>query len=276
MVYYKRKRPAAARKNYIKRRKGASAQSKQILTNLRSIEAVKSDLRGERQFTTLQHQTTNNTLTDIAVIPVVPSLTGSSDAPAWGNSYFSQSSISNSVAQATCGRVYCDMAFTAYTEKQPVTFTVMHVKLQPAQADYLMQTQGLLLTNLTDPDFSLRGVSVINAGIASLYGTAHLNPKYFKVIKRWDFTLGSVLDNSSATDKVAVLGNTHKAWQYSFPTGYKMGQVGLGDWQATPPEDLCKNENLNFIVVFSDNISGLDLGYPSYAMNFRSTCTARV
>lgn len=275
-MVFRKNNKVRARKNYIKRNKGANAQSKQILTNLRSIEALKESERGERQFTTLQHQTTNNVLTDIAVIPVVPCQTGSAQAPAWDNTYWSQSAISNSVAQARCGRIYCDMAFSSYSEKQPVTFSCLHLRLQPEYADYLMETQGLSLSNITDPEYLMRGVSVINAGIASLYGTVHVNPKFFRTVKRWDFTLGSVLSNSSATDKVGVLGNTHKAIQYSFPTGYQMGTVGGADWDSVEPEQICKNENLNFFIVCSDNISGLDLGYPSYSMAFRTTCTARV
>ncbi|AXH74959.1 MAG: putative capsid protein [Circoviridae sp.] len=264
------------RKRYIKRKRSAAAQSKQILTNLRSIESLKEKERGERQFTTLQHQSTNNALTDIQVHPIVPCLTGSAVAPAWDQSFWSQSTISNTVAQATCGRIYMNFAATAYSEKQPVTFSLLHVKLVPSQADYIMETQGLGLSGITSPDFLMRGVSVVNAGIANTYGTINLNPKYFKTVKRWDFTLGSVMNDSTATTKTTVLANSHKAFSYSFPTGYKMGNVGLEDWDQAPPESICKNENLNFFIVASDNLTGLDLGNPSYTMQFRTTCTARV
>jgi len=276
MVFRKNYSTVNRRKRYIKRAKGAASQSKQILTNLRSIESLKEKERGERQFTTLQHQSTNNALTDIQVHPIVPCLTGSAVAPAWDQAYWSQSTISNSVAQATCGRIYMNLAFTAYTEKQPVTFSVLHVKLVPDQADYIMETQGLGLSGINTNDFLMRGVSVVNAGIANTYGTINLNPKYFKTVKRWDFTLGSVMNDSTATTKTTVLANSHKAFQYSFPTGYKMGQVGLDDWDLATPEVICRNENLNFFIIASDNLTGLDLGNPSYTLQCRTTCTARV
>ena len=225
MPYRPRNDKIKRRKNYIRRRRSAGAQSKQIMTNLRSIESLKEKERGERQFTTLQHQSTNNALTDIQVHPIVPALTGSATAPAWDQAFWSQSAISNTVSQATCGRIYCDLAFTAYTEKQPVTFSVLHVKLIPAQADYIMETLGLGLSGIDVNDYLMRGVSVVNAGIANTYGTIHLNPKYFKTVKRWDFTLGAVMNDSTATTKTTVLANSHKAFSYSFPTGYKMGQV---------------------------------------------------
>jgi len=263
------------RKNY--RGKARRSRRPTAAKNLGKIEHIQRSLKSEIQRTVLQHQVTNNALTDYVVHPIVPCLaTGSTVAPAWGDGYFSQSEIGALASTATCGRIYLDFAFSAYSEKQPVTFTVMHVKLQPAQADFVIQSQTLQLSSLNTASYSMRGVSVVNAGIASLYGTAHVNPMYFKEVKRWDFTLGPTQSTSATSPaSTTVLSNTHKAWQYSFPTGYKMGTPGLDAWQGILPEDICKNENVNFILIFSDNLTGLDLGNPSYTINARTTVSSR-
>jgi len=270
MAYYRKKSFRRRRKSYRNKR------SVGVKKNSRAIEHIKQSLKEDVQRTTLVHQVNNDVLTATTVHPIVPCVMGSADSPAWSPGYFSSALLGDKFAQATCGRVYMDMAFTTYTEKQPVTFTVMHIKATKDMADIMLNSSamGITLANIDGNQYSYRGQVVTTTGAASLFGTVSLNPQFFNVVKRWDFTLGSTLDNSSGTDSVSVLGNTHKAIKYSFPTGYKMGTSQTGGWWATPPELICRNEVLNWIVVFSDNITGLDLGYPSYTINSMCTVTA--
>lgn len=277
MVFTRQNR-VSARKKGIKRKRSAGAQSKQILSNLRSIESLKQANRADAQLTTLQHQVTNNVLTDYKVHCIVPSFLSTPDCPAWSPAFWSQSVISNSAPQATCGRIYIDMAFTINSERQPLNFTVMHVKLKPDMADYIVKTQGMGLSVLTGTDYTFRGVSTSTQGVASLYGCATLNPAFFKTVKRWDFSLGSTVNTSALSASTTVLGNTQKLIRYSFPTSYRMGTPGIDgqSWTTLAPDEICKNEHLNYIIVFSDNVTGLDLGYPSYSLNCICTSKALV
>lgn len=272
MVYF-RKRKVQRRKNFIRRSKGSGAQSKQILTNLRSIEAIKQAARGEKNQQTLQHQVTNNILTDTTTHALVPVITGSASSPAWGTTLWSDSPIATLTPQATCGRVYCDMVFQINSEKSPVTFTVTHFKMNKAQADFIIAKMGLSLSLIDNLEYMHRGTLVSTTGVASLSGITTLNPKYFRTVKKWQFTLSAVVpSSSSAPAAITNLGNTQKHIKYSFPTGYRMGTEN-GDWSTVSPEEICKNEHYNFIMVNSDN-QGVDLAYPSYSINAISTVTA--
>ncbi len=260
------------KRTYRKKRTYSKKKRSSVTANRKSIEGIQRSLRSDRNQYGLCHEARSSSFGD-AVVPAMPALIASTYSPAWGN-WGPDSSVAQSCGRVTVPSVHCGMQFTAYTELDPVHFTVYHVKLVPLSAADLIATQTRALTNVgTDTELQCRGNFQSTGGVASTNGFVRLNPRYFEVKKKWTFQLGGELAVSPGQQISTNMHDSIKNIEYTIPMGNQVLGSPNGEWTALKA-DAYKNENLNYILVFTDQ-SVLDTNSPSYNILMSTIVTAK-
>lgn len=258
------------KKRNIRSKTGSKAQSKQILTNLKSIEYLKDQNRVEKTQYGMYHECTNYALTNYQVCQLNPALTAGVNSPQWRNCW-SDSALTLQAMRVTMGRIYLNMQFTSYSSLNPVTITVLHVRLQKDTADQLIETLGTDLAGLDALQYRTRGITGgYVQGQATTNGMIAMNPKYIDVKKKWIFTLSGRLSIGPTTNDSSVPTSSYKNIQYDFPTGYRFG-FDRGAWSQYSADEACRAEMKNYILVFTDQNTALATK-PS--MSIFAQCTA--
>lgn len=245
-----------------------------VVKNTRAIEGIKRSLRADKNQYGLAHEYRNASLAD-AVVPVMPALIANAYSPAWSN-WGPNSSIAVAAGRVSVPSVHCEMSFTCDDEPGPIRFSVYHVKLNPDGATSLIEAQTRALTNVgIDTELMIRGTFSTAAGVATNNASVRLNPRYFEIKKSWHFTLGLTLPTSIGTgaNPCTDLQNGIKNISYNVPMGNQQLGSPNGVWTGLDA-DAYKNENLNYILVFTDN-SALDLDSPSVNILMSCIVTAR-
>lgn len=267
-----RKRRNTRRSRFIRWAKSASAQSRQIQTNNRRLNAVQARLKKDTQRYGLTKEFISSGLTD-KVLLIAPALTAGTSSPSWSNCFANNTNalLANRVR---LGRCHVKMQFTSANERSPITYSIFHVRLNPKNAEYVISQYGDNLATLSSPLGFIRGTTPVAAGDASGGGNVMLNPDWFIVKKQWRFTLAQYVatDDTGQPQRSSQRtgSGTLKNIDYSFPMGYTLGK-GVGSWGDVPADKDTAPHLRNYFMVFSDNI-GTDLQYNQYSILCQ--CTA--
>ncbi len=262
------KRRNTRRSRFIRWAKSASAQSRQIQTNNRRLNAVQARLKKDTQRYGLTKEFISSGLTD-KVLLIAPAASAGTSSPAWTNCFANNTNalLANRVR---LGRCYMKMQFTCANERSPITYSIFHVRLNPKNAEYVISQFGDNLASLSSPLGYIRGTTATSIGDASGGGNVMLNPDWFIVKKQWRFTMSALTNTSQTQPTTTPLGSTRNI-DYSFPLGYSVGK-GVGSWGDVPADKDTAPHLRNYIMIFSDNI-GTDLQYNQYSILCQSTAT---
>lgn len=262
------KRRNTRRSRFIRWAKSASAQSRQIQTNNRRLNAVQARLAQDTQRYGLTKEFISSGLTD-KILMIAPAATAGLSSPVWTNCFANNTNalLANRVR---LGRCYMKMQFTCGNERAPITYSVFHVRLNPKNAEYVISQFGDNLATLSSPLGYIRGTTATSLGDASGGGNVMLNPDWFIVKKQWRFTLTGY-NNVSVITSSTNSYSTFRNIDYSFPMGYTLGK-GVGSWGDVPADKDTAPHLRNYLMVFSDNI-GTDLQYNQYSILCQCTAT---
>lgn len=264
-----RRRKAATKvQRWVRRRRGARSQSKQISKAFKKIASIRDDMRKDDQKYGLTKEFISSGLTD-KVLLIAPAATAGLSSPVWTNCFANNTNalLANRVR---LGRCYMKMQFTCASERSPITYSIFHARLNPKNAEYLINQYGDNLATLSSPTAYIRGSTATSIGDASGGGSVMLNPDWFVVKKQWRFTLAG-LTNASVASASTTPSSTYKNIDYSFPLGYSLGK-GVGSWGDVPADKDTAPHLRNYLLIFSDNI-GTDLQYNQYSILCQSTAT---
>ncbi len=265
-----RRRSQASKKiqRWVRKKKSAGSQSKQISKAFKKIDSIRSDMRKDDQKWGLFKEFISSSLTDSTVL-IAPAATAGAVSPAWDNCFANNTNalLANRVR---LGRCYMKMQFTCGNERSPITYSVFHVRLNPKNAENLCSSYGADLATLPATTGYIRGSTATAIGNASGGGNVMLNPDWFIVKKQWRFTLAA-LTNTTTTSASTNPYGTYKNIDYSFPLGYTLGK-GVNAWNNVSAEDDTPPHLRNYLLVFTDNLSA-DLQYNQYVILAQSTAT---
>lgn len=269
------RRAKSARKiqRWIRRKKSASSQSRQISKAFKSIRKIRQDLRSDDQKYGLFKEFISASLTDaqILIAPAGTAGAGPGGSPAWDNC-FANNTNAALANRVRLGRCHMKMQFTSANEKSPVTYSIFHVRLNPKNAEFVTSTYGNNLSLLPATQGYIRGTSSITAGDASGGGNVMLNPDWFIVKKQWRFTLScETASNLGGSAYPGALSSSFKNIDYSFPMGYTVGK-GINAWESVSADADTAPHLRNYLLIFSDN-SALDLQYNQYSILCQCTAT---
>lgn len=269
----RRHRKATKIQRWVRRRRGARSQSKQISKAFKKIASIRDDMRKDDQKYGLTKEFISSGLTD-KILLIAPAYTAGAASPAWTNC-FADNTNALLCNRVRLGRCYVKMQFTSANERSPITYSVFHVRLNPKNAEYLINQYGDNLATLSSPLGFIRGTTPISAGDASGGGNVMLNPDWFIVKKQWRFTLSQYVatDDTGQPQRSAQKtgSGTLKNIDYSFPLGYTLGK-GVGSWADVPADKDTAPHLRNYFMIFSDNL-GTDLQYNQYSILCQSTAT---
>lgn len=267
------------RKLVIVNKTSAAAQSKQILATSKRVDRLQAAIHRDSTRYGLYHVSRSSSMgAGGNVVYLQPALqaspSGAGFSPAWGNCFESSQSALD-CTRAKLGRMYVKMCFTCNTEANPITISVFHVRLNPKNAQYIMETNGTnfgtALGSTGALEYAVRSPSTYTVGLAENYGTPMLSPAYFIVKRSWTFTLGVQQNTATGTVENNVLSQSMKLINYSFPLGYTVGS-GSGSWADVDADTDTAPRLKNYLLIFSNN-SLLDLAQsPSFSI--LSQCTA--
>ncbi len=264
----RRHRSAGKIQRWVRRRRGARSQSKQISKAFKKIASIRDDMRKDDQKYGLTKEFISSGLTD-KILLIAPAATAGLSSPAWTNCFANNTNalLANRVR---LGRCYVKMQFTCANERSPITYSVFHARLNPKNAEYLINQYGDNLATISSPLAFIRGTTATSIGDASGGGNVMLNPDWFVVKKQWRFTMSALTNTSQTQPTTTPLGST-KNIDYSFPLGYTLGK-GVGSWGDVPADKDTAPHLRNYLMIFSDNI-GTDLQYNQYSILCQSTAT---
>lgn len=265
-----RNKSAVKLQRFIRRRRSANAQSVQLVKTNKRINLLQTKLKSNPNKYGLYHEVYSTALTGYTPLMIQPAGTAGTNSVAWANC-FSNNTAAVNANRVRLGKLYIHMQFTCYTEPQPITYSVFHVRLTPKNSVHMVQQFGTALAGITTPTYFIRGASSVLPYSANTEGLVMLNPDYFIIKKRWHFTLTNrqVGIGSSQTTNAS---STFKNIDYSFPLNYTLGQ-GHGSWKAVSADGDTKSDLKNYILVFSNN-AGADLEYGSVSILCQCTATA--
>lgn len=256
---FSRKRRNTRRSRFIRWAKSASAQSRQIQTNNRRINSVNRRLRADTQKYGMYYEFTGSNYANefICIAPArVADSTFSSTFPQWTNC-FGNAPNAAEANRVRLGRCHLKMQFTSYTERDPVTYSVFHVRLNPKNAQYVTQTWGPTLTASSGtPRLWVRGANTLTQGLADGAASTMLNPDYFIVKKSWHFTLAQYVSTNDTGQPQRSAQNTGsgtlKNISYSFPMNYTLGK-GINNWTEVSAHDDTDPSLRNYLLIFTNN-----------------------
>ena len=245
----------------IKTRKSASAQAKQLARTNARIDSLALKVLDQKSTFGMKLEEAPLALaplTNYRAIPLCPTLQGSGSYSVWGQCFANGEKAYDS-ERVRLGRCYTKMGFYSNSESGPNNFSVFHVKLQPETMDELITSTGEDLSSLTADVHYITGHGTdVDSGVGS---HVMLNPRYFKVQKKWNFTLVNKHLPGGAAHNLGT-NTIQKVFEYSFPLGYKIGSDG-SKWRTMSAPDSHELDKRNFILIFCDN-SSLDAQNPSY------------
>jgi len=246
-----------------------------VASNQSQIEGIKCTLRSDKNQYGLYHTVRNSQFGDLT-IPVMPALVATGYSPAWGN-WGPDSDVAQQCGRLAIPNVRVDMQFTTQTELQPVSFRVMHIQLTPAGATTIL---GDLTRDLgggaglgANIAYSCRGPFGTTAGGSSANAFVRLNPRYFEVKKQYDFILGGQLAVAPGQQISTNMRDSIKNISFTVPMGNQVLGTPNDQWTAATA-DCYKNENLNYILIFTDNTTA-DLQTPSVTAVMSTIGTAK-
>ena len=263
MAPYRFSKKSKSLKKSIKRNKSASAQARQLARTNARIDSLQLKIQDTKAVYGLHLESAPDALaplTNYACVPLCPTLVGTGAYAVWSNC-FSDDTNAYEAQRVRLGRMFLKMGFYAGNEPGPNSFSVFHVKLHEDSADQLIDDAGNDLSGIISNKHYITGHSTdITSGIGS---HVMLNPKFFRIIKKWNFTLS----NRSAAGGSPYVGETHpsafmKNFEYFFPLNYKIGS-DQDDWRTQTALDSTPAHMRNFILIFCDN-SSLDGQNPSW------------
>lgn len=268
----RRQKSARKLQRWVRRRRGAHSQSKQISKAFKKIDAIRDDMRKDDQKYGMYKEFISSGLTD-KVLLIAPAGAAGASSPVWTNCFANNTNalLANRVR---LGRCYMKMQFTSANERSPITYSIFHVRLNPKNAEYLVSAYGDNLATLPEPEGYIRGSTATATGDASGGGNVMLNPDWFIVKKQWRFTLSQYVASNDTGQPQRSSQNTGsgtlKNIDYSFPMNYTLGK-GIDSWSTVPADKDTPPHLRNYFLIFSDNV-GADLQYNQY--NILCQCTA--
>jgi len=148
-----------------------------------------------------------------------------------------------------------DFQFKAATEPGPTTCTAFLVTLKSDTMTQLTENQGTdLQGGLVENTHYINGAQPAGGGVYIGSGQTYLNPAYFTIKKQWTFAIGS--RDFSEPDQISRCCRD----QYRFRgTCYNKKKLVNGRGAFDPGTmSTINNEAKVFLLVFSDNISGIE------------------
>lgn len=269
----RRSRSARKIQRWVRRKKSATSQSRQISKAFKSIRKIRSDMRSDDQKYGLFKEFISASLTDstLLIAPAGTAGIGPGGSVAWDNC-FANNTNAALANRVRLGRCHMKMQFTSANEKSPITYSVFHVRLNPKNAEFVTSTYGNNLSLLPATQGYIRGTTAISTGDASGGGNVMLNPDWFIVKKQWRFTLScETASNLGGSAYVGPLTSSIKNIDYSFPMGYSVGK-GINAWESVSADADTAPHLRNYLLIFSDN-SALDLQYNQYSILCQCTAT---
>ncbi len=264
----RRSNSARTIQRWVRRRRGARSQSKQISKAFKRIDAIRDDMRKDDQKYGLFKEFISSGLTDKFLL-IAPANTAGASSPVWNNC-FADNTNALLANRVRLGRCYMKMQFTCANERSPITYSMFHVRLNPKNAEYVVSQYGDNLASLPGTSGYIRGSTATSIGDASGGGNVMLNPDWFIVKKQWRFTL-SALTNTSQTQPTTTPAGSTKNIDYSFPLNYTLGK-GISSWSTLAADTDTAPHLRNYLLIFSDNI-GTDLQYNQYSILCQCTAT---
>lgn len=266
---YTRKTDSAVKlQRFIRRRRSARAQSAQLVKTNKRINKIRDEMRKDDQKYGLYKEFISTALTDKFLL-IAPANTAGATSPVWNNC-FADNTNALLANRVRLGRCHMKMQFTCGNERSPVTYSIFHVRLQPRNAEYVVNQYGDDLATLPAIEGYIRGTTPVSTGDASGGGNVMLNPDWFIVKKQWRFTLSAITNVSNTSATTTPIGNT-KNIDYSFPLNYTLGK-GISSWGTVSADTDTPPHLRNYILIFSDNI-GTDLQYNQYDILCQATAT---
>lgn len=268
---FTRNRAAKKLQRWARRRRGPRAQAGQIVRISKRVSRLANKVSGEVNKWGLVHEVGSVTLSGFYPFQLVPAASaGPGGSLAWTNCFDASDAAAN-VNRVRIGNIKLVMRFTSFTEPQPISFTVIHCKLQPAQAQHMTTTFGTHLIGITSPQYYIRGSAGTLPYTAACNGEVMLNPTYFKTVQRWNFTLTNRQVGIGSAQST-VPSATYKRIETTLRTGYTLGD-GFGSWRTKNADVDTKPEHKHYIFIFSDNLAA-DVEFPSCQLFAQSTVTA--
>jgi len=273
---YAKNKGAKKLKRYIRRKRGARAQSHQLVKTNDRITSLANKVRGEVNKWGLYREVSTVALGGLTIFQMQPAATAGTYSGSWDRC-FAQSDAAQNTTRARLGNLKLVMQFTSFTEVSGVNFSVFHVRLNPKNAEYMVRHHNTALSGagaghhvMAVPDQFIRGAVPALSYSAGCNGDVMLNPDYFITKKRWHFKLSarSIVIGSPAHGPIS---STYKRIEYSFPLGYTLGR-GSGSWQTVSADDDTAAQLKNYLLIFTDN-STLDLENPAISLLMQCTAT---
>lgn len=281
-------RRANATKKYARRRKSATAQSRQIVSLAKSVATISKRLPAQNYTLSqgLYHRVTDYTLgsattnTSFQVIPLLPCLSGNSSGtiPAWRTwgpgslEAFAPTVDAGEVLPtftqcARQGTIDLQMNFDIGNENDSsVNFTVAVVTLDKDVAARMTETQifgydlqGMV--NLTqqeaDKYYCAGGVGA-GGSYPSLGGFITFAPGKFKVLKKTQFNLAMMTPQFNTQQEGRTLvtnrGDTRKFIHWKIPCGYTINPEVNEPWaNVRAGKEYVPPHNVRYLVIATDN-----------------------
>lgn len=274
MPKYSRNTSAKKLQRFIRKRRSSRAQAVQLLKTNKRVDRLLLRHKTAKQQYGLQHETSSSALTGLSVWQINPAGTvGADGSPVWTNC-FSDSTVCVNAPRARLGRVYCHLAVTCFTEVSKIQFKIFLVKLNPKNAEFMVNKFGNALTGIPVGKFYTRGAAgSFNYSATNEASGVMLNPNYFTTLRQWGFAL---------TGRMATVGSpqstnaysSFKNISFSFPTNYVIGK-NTGTWLSSSADENTLPIHKHYLLFFCDN-SILDAESPQMDLFCQCTATALI
>lgn len=261
--YARRRRIQRRRRNRrIYRRTSARRQARQLVKVNKRIDRIKNKIAEARAVQGLYYNYSETIVAPCNVIPIQPQVNTSTQIPQSWTQFGDENTTLLSASRVRLGKMHISLMITSGSEAQPIRYTVMHVKLNPATAEQTVTRFGQDLNGIWNgstlkSEIGIQG-NVGLTGEASMQGFVSLNPSYFKVIKQWQFCIGVESYHTSAKTRTGgPLGiPSYKVINYSFPQGYNLGvnPTNVADsWTDAFQSRDVRPELRSWFFIFNDN-----------------------
>lgn len=152
-----------------------------------------------------------------------------------------------------------DLYFKEGDEAGPTTFTAFLVSLKSDTQTQLCENQGTdLSAGLVENTHYISGQQATDTGLDIGSGQVYLNPAYFRVHKKMQFALGKDMfwTGSGSAPQSKNMSDTGRRFTGTIKCNKKL-QNGRGNF-APSVMSTCDNSAKVFLLVFSDNASGVE------------------
>ena len=150
-----------------------------------------------------------------------------------------------------------DFIYKCAGEDGPTTFTSFLVMLRPDTMAQLTENQGTdLQGSLLENIHYMNALQTDAGGATYTSGQIELNPAYFKILKRWNFSIGVETFSTAANEPSRSLDESFKRYTGSIKVNKKL-QNGRGNFDPSSMTTF-QNEAKVFLLTFTDNITGIE------------------